>query len=184
LLWAALYIGAGAAQGQRAEHAAAQLARDRGHVPERLTVKPSFGNLLVWKSIYAADGDYHVDAIRAGWGLAVVPGESIPQLDPARDLPWLDPDSRQARDLERFGRFSRHYLALDPGNGSRVVDIRYSMVPNEIDALWGILLDPAAAPDQPAAFVTSRRATPEHRAALWRLLMGRRGQSQTGSDPA
>jgi inner membrane protein len=172
LAWAVCYIALGAVQGHRVEAAAATFAHTRGHEPTRLTVKPSFGNLLVWKSIYVAEGAYHVDAIRAGLTTVVVPGERIPVLDLARDLPWLDAESRQARDLERFRRFSADFLALDPRDGSRVIDIRYSMVPNEIDALWGIVLDPRAGPDAPARFVTSRRATPEHRAALWRLLRG------------
>jgi inner membrane protein len=172
LAWAMLYIGAGALQGQRAEQAALALAQLRGHAPERLTVKPSFANILVWKSIYLAEGDYHVDAIRAGLDVDVVPGDSLPALDLARDLYWLDPASRQARDLERFRRFSAGYLALDPADAARVIDIRYSMVPNAIDALWGIRLSRDAPPDQPVAFFTERRATAAHRAALWRLLTG------------
>jgi inner membrane protein len=184
LAWAACYIGLGAMQGHRAEAAAVALAHLRGHEPARLTVKPSFGNLLVWKSIYAAEGEYHVDAIRAGRSVAVVPGERIPVLDRARDLPWLDPASRQARDLERFYRFSAGYLALDPHDASRVVDVRYSMVPNEIDALWGIVLDPHAGPHAPAGFVTNRQATPAHRAALWRLIRGDGTQSPVSQGAA
>ncbi len=172
LAWAMLYIGAGALQGLRAERAAEEVARTRGHVPERLTVKPSFANILVWKSIYAAGGKYHVDAIRVGLDTMAFPGERVPVLEVARDLPWLDPASRQARELERFRRFSAGYLALDADDAAKVVDIRYSMVPNEIDALWGIRLDPEAPPEQPVEFVTERRATAEHRAALARLLWG------------
>jgi len=88
---------------------------------------------------------FHVDAIRAGWALTVWPGARAPQFDRARDLPWLDPASRQARDLERFRWFSAGYIAQPDDDPHKVVDIRYSMLPNEIDALWGIRLDPAAA---------------------------------------
>lgn len=172
LAWAVLYIGFGFVQGQRAEQAAAALAESRGHLPERLTVKPSFANLLVWKSIYRAEGSFHVDAVRVGLHARIVPGERVPALDLARDLPWLQPASRQGRDLERFRRFSADYLALDPADPHRVVDIRYSMVPNQIDALWGIRLDPAAPADQPVAFFTNRRASADHRAALVRLIRG------------
>jgi inner membrane protein len=172
LAWAVLYLGFGLVQGQRAEHAAAALAQSRGHVPERLTVKPSFANLLVWKSIYRAEGSFHVDAVRVGLDARIVPGERVPALELARDLPWLDRASRQGRDLQRFRRFSADYLALAPADAYRVVDIRYSMVPNQIDALWGIRLDPDAPADKPVAFFTSRRASAAHRAALMRLLRG------------
>jgi inner membrane protein len=172
LCWAVLYVGAGALQGARAEEAALALARERGHRPEHLTVKPSFGNLLVWKSVYLAGGRWYVDAVRAAGAVKSIPGTSTPALEPARDLPWLDPASRQASDLERFRWFSGGYLALDPGESHKVVDVRYSMVPNEIDALWGIVLNPDASPTDPVTFVVDRRADARHRAAIWRLLRG------------
>jgi inner membrane protein len=172
LLWAAVYIGLGAAQSWRVEARAQALAHARGHAPQLLTVKPSFGNILMWKSIYAAEGYFHVDAIRAGWTLTVWPGARTPQLDPARDLPWLDPTSRQARDLERFRWFSAGYIAQPDDDPHKVVDIRYSMLPNEIDALWGIRLDPAAAPADPVAFFVNRRATAAQRTELWAMLRG------------
>jgi inner membrane protein len=173
LAWAVLYVGLGAVQNARVHDAAEALAAERGHPLERLTVKPSFGNLLLWKSIYLANGVFHVDAIRAGRERAVFQGDAISAFDAARDLPWLDPDSRQARDLERFRWFSDGYVALDSRHGYAVVDIRYSMVPNEIDALWGIRLDPRAGSDAPAAFFFNRRATPEHRSALLDMLLAR-----------
>jgi inner membrane protein len=175
LAWAICYIGVGALQGLRAEQAAAALAAARGHVAERLTVKPSFANLLVWKSIYLANGSYHVDAVRVGLRADVFPGASVPALELARDLPGLDPASRQARDVERFRRFSADYLALDPRDGTRVIDVRYSLVPNAIDALWGIRLDPDGAQDRPVEFFTNRRPTAGHRAELVRLLKGEGG---------
>ena len=38
-----------------------------------------------------------------------------------------------------------------------VIDVRYSMLPNRIDPLWGIRLDPAASGDAFSRFVTQRR---------------------------
>lgn len=50
--------------------------------------------------------------------------------------------STQAVDLERFRWFSQDYIAQDPDNPYYIIDVRYSMVPNEIKPLWGILLNP------------------------------------------
>lgn len=172
IAWVLTYLGAGAWQGQRAEDAARALARERDHVPEQLTVKPSFANLIVWKSIYAAEGQWWVDAVRAGARTRVFAGEHIAVLDPGQDLPWLAADSQQALDLRRFEVFSAGYLAADPGTPGRVLDVRYSMVPNRIDALWGITLAPGAARDQPAKFWTNRAATRAHRSALLALIRG------------
>ncbi|MGA0841249.1 MAG: metal-dependent hydrolase [Pseudomonadales bacterium] len=166
--WAAFYLTLGGWQASRAESAARALAQERGHAPERVEVKPSFGNLLLWKSVYGAQGFWWVDAVRAGRQVTTYSGDRAAQLDPARDLPWLTPASRQARDLERFSRFSGGFVALVPGSSNEVMDVRYSMVPNQIDPLWGITL--ARVGDAPTEFWTSREMTPEHRAAFLELL--------------
>lgn len=173
IAWMLVYLGIGGWQGQRAEDAAQTLARERGHVPDRLTVKPSFANLIVWKSIYSADGRWWVDAIRPGIETRAIAGESIPVLDPNAELHWVRPGSRQAVDLARFERFSAGYLAADPSTPGRILDVRYSMVPNRIDALWGINLEPGTTGDEPARFWTNRAASREHRAALMALIQGK-----------
>jgi inner membrane protein len=142
--WVVIYQGLGIYQHQRVAAAGAELAQQRGLTPIRLEVKPSFGNLLLWKVIYEVEDGYYTDAVRAAPNLTTYPGEFIPRLDIARDLPWLDPDSQQARDLERFRWFSRGYLSLDPANPLRVIDMRYSLVPNEATGMWSIWLDPDA----------------------------------------
>ena len=65
-LWALVYLGIGVIQHERAMSVASAVAVQRGHTAERLTVKPSFANLLVWKAIYLDDAEYYVDAVRVG----------------------------------------------------------------------------------------------------------------------
>ena len=172
LFWALGYLAAGVVQNQRAEAAGVQLAAMRGHQPHRLTAKTGFGNLLVWKVVYEHDGRFYVDGIRTGLDVSVCAGDSIPTLDVQRDLPWLDSDSLQAGDLERFRWFSDGYVALHPAVVNRVIDMRYSMVPNQIDPLWGIDLDPESAHDQHVRFATDRATRLEQRDAYWALLSG------------
>lgn len=172
LAWAACYLLLGVVQTHRVEAAAVALAADRGHQPNRVTVKAGFANLLVWKIIYEHGGRYHVDAVRAGMEVAVCPGASVAALDIARDLPWLDQHSQQARDVERFRWFSDDYLALDPKRANRVIDVRYSVVPNQIDPLWGVALSPDVAPDVHVAFFANETIGPGQRGDYLRLLTG------------
>ena len=172
LAWALAYLGLGVVQNHRAEDAGARLAAMRGHEPQRLTAKAAFANLLVWKVVYEHDGRYYVDGVRTGTTVSVCPGASVARLDLERDLPWLDADSQQARDVERFRWFSDGYVALDPSVPNRVIDMRYSLVPNEIDPLWGVELDPDAPPDRHVRYVTDRAARVAQRGAFWRLLTG------------
>lgn len=170
LLWVVAYLALGVAQRERAEAFGHDVARDRGHSALEIIAKPSFGNLLLWKTIYEHGGRYHVDAVRLGWNPTSFPGESIASLDVGRDLSWLPPDTVQARDLERFRWFSDGFLAVDSHHANRVIDVRYSMLPNRIDALWGIELDPSAPSGTHATFFTARRTTAEIRSQMVRML--------------
>jgi inner membrane protein len=155
--WCAAYMALGLAQNHRATSAALALADERGHVPSRLTVKPAFGSIVLWKSIYEEDGHIHIDAVRVLGDVEIFPGQSLIKLNVERDFPWLDPTSQQSRDVQRFEWFADGYLALDATIPNRIVDVRYSLVPNRGDGLWAIELDPTATADSHAAYVTMRR---------------------------
>jgi inner membrane protein len=157
--WCLCYMGLGYVQHQRAVTAAAGLAADRGHAPASIDAKPSLGNLLLWKTIYADSGRFFVDAVRVGMSVETFDGDERPILDVARDFPWLDSASQQARDVERFHWFADGYVALDPDRSNRVVDLRYSLVPNSANAFWGIELDSQAPPNDHVAYVTMRNRT-------------------------
>ena len=98
------------------------------------------------------------------------PGQSAAKLVLARDLPWLAPSTQQARDVERFRWFSQDYLALDPRDPLEVIDIRYSMLPDRIDPLWGIRLDPVAPSDAFSRFVTQRRLGRDDRERMFEMM--------------
>ena len=156
-VWVALFLVVGLVQRDRAEAAGRAIARARDHAPVLVEAKPAFASLFLWKTIYEHAGRYYVDAVRVGGAPIHFPGQSAAKLVLARDLPWLAPGTQQARDVERFRWFSQDHLALDPGDPFEVIDIRYSMLPDRIDPLWGIRLDPAAPDDAFSRFVTQRR---------------------------
>ncbi|QFU76211.1 metal-dependent hydrolase [Halioglobus maricola] len=170
LVWALCYLGFGLYQRDAAVQMGRELALSRGHTAHGLEAKPSFGNVLLWKTVYA-DGDrYYVDAVRVTWRPKVYPGDSVLKLDLERDMPWLEANSQQALDVERFRWFSNDYVALDPEHPNRVIDIRYSMLPNEIDPLWSIELSPNAGRWDHVEYVMSRDGGPERAAILWQML--------------
>lgn len=171
LVWALCYLSLGALQRERAEAAGWTLAKARGHAPVRLEAKPTFANLWLWKLVYETDDHFYVDAIHVLGSPKIFTGDRLRKLDVARDFPWLDPHSQQARDIGRFQWFSNGYVAVD--ERQRVVDVRYSLVPNQIKPLWGIALDPAGAAETHVAYFVERDAGREARAAFWALLMGR-----------
>lgn len=173
LVWAGVYLTLGMVQHQAALEMGRAIAASRGHEPVRLEVKPSFANILVWKTLYETDGRYYVDAVRASVVPKVFPGDSVPTLDLARDLPWLEPESQQARDIERFRWFSDDYIARDPRHPNRIVDVRYSMVPNEVAALWSIEVLGNAAQTDHARFRTHRRGAARRFGRLWNMVFSK-----------
>lgn len=174
LAWASIYLAVGMLQHHRAIEAGKQRASERGHQFERLHAKPSFANLLVWKTIYEAEGHYFVDAVRLGFGseALIYVGESTLKLDLKRDFPWLERDSQQAKDVERFRWFSDDFLAVDQNDPNKIVDMRYSLVPNEINALWGIRLESGAALDQHVSYEAERGDSKASGAKLWAMIKG------------
>ena len=143
---------------------------DRQHTPIQLEAKPSFANLLVWKVVYETKDHYHVDAVRVGASVKTYPGESVPKLDIGRDFPWLDQNSQQARDIERFRWFSNGFVAKDPMDELRIIDVRYSIVPNQLKALWSIKLSPSATTDSHVEYLTHRDNSPASRQLFFDML--------------
>ena len=169
--WMATYITAAAGQHQRAITMGHELAESRGHQTDQLSVKPSFGNIVVWKLIYEADDVFYVDALKPGIFNSVIwPGAQIRKLDVQRDFPWLDPDTQQARDIERFAKFSAGYIAVDPDNPKRIADIRYSLLPQNLEPLWGIELSREANPAQHVQYYTQRNGSREALPAMLNMI--------------
>jgi inner membrane protein len=171
LSWALIYPSIGYMQRQRVEQLAWQWAATQHHQPIRLTAKPSFANLLVWKVIYETDQDFHTFAVRAGYNLQRYSGESIAKIDLQKDFPWLKPESQQASDINRFSEFSNGYIALSPDSTVQIMDIRYSMLPNSLQALWGIQLNMNAGDQQHVGYYTQRGISDQQLQTFKKMLL-------------
>ncbi len=145
LLFAFSYLILGWIQHQQVDQLSLQLASERGHQAERRLVKPTLGNLFLWRSIYLHQNKYYVDAIRlnpfTGYS-TLFEGESVERFDPkSNDLNIAD-DSVLQNDIIRFSSFNSQYLALSPLKQNFTIDVRYSNLPHKINVLWGIRIDP------------------------------------------
>ena len=156
LLWAVAYLSLGYAQMLRALEVGSELAASRGHDAARPRAMPSIGNLWLWRHIYEHDGRIYADAIRVLLEPTVFEGSSLRALD-TRDYRWLDPASTQAEDLRRFGHFADGYLAVTQSDPNRIVDLRYSALPNDVAGIWSITLDRQANTDEHVRFVADHR---------------------------
>lgn len=168
------YLMFGLTQHQRAAGMAQELAAGRGHRVERALVKPTLGNLMLWRSVYQSDGKYFVDALRPGLFSAsrVYAGRTIPRLVRERDLAAIPDSSLLAEDVRRFTALSDGYVAIHPDRPHVLIDVRYSNLPNSVQPLWGIEMD-LARPDARAPQRFYRDLSAETRRKFIGMVLGR-----------
>ena len=174
LLLVSCYLVLGVYQQQRAYDAAIALAEQRGHVVDRLVVKPTMANNILWRSIYEADGVFYVDGIRVGWFSPdkVYFGQNAARFDVERDMPELMHDSVLSHDIERFRYFSNEFVILDTRRENVLIDVRYSMLPTTLTPLWGIDMN-VKSKDEHVRFVQYRDTSPDTREQFTAMVLGR-----------
>ena len=170
LAWAVTYLTLGVYLHNVAINVGKEIAEQRGHIVTRIKAKPSFGNLILWKTIYETDGKFYVDATNLFFS-NIISGESIKKLNLKKDFPWLEKESQQYKDVDRFKWFSNDFLAVNPNNKNQIVDIRYSGIPNEIGGLWGIQLNPNKHNHEHVEFVSMRSASIERFKVLRDMIL-------------
>jgi inner membrane protein len=175
LLYAALYLLLGVGQRHRALGEQVRLAEERGHVISRGDAKPSFANNVVFRSTYQAGGQYHVDAIRVGYfsDPKVYTGESIAVLDRGQFEQKYGVGAIKSNDIDRFAYFSDNYLIEHPTHPGVLGDLRYAMLPNQLDPLWGIDVTANESHEHAVFRQFQRPIDAEGRATFWRMLLGR-----------
>lgn len=168
---ALIYLLFGVFQRERAEKVLMDLAEKRGHHVERLTVKPTIGNLILWRGIYESDGQFYVDAVRVGFSSQVYEGNSCEKVILEKHFEGLSPETLLYSDLKRFQHFSDDYLFYHPSLPNTLGDLRYSLLPHELEPLWGITID-LKATDKHVYFQHYRQITRSAWKRYWTLLKG------------
>ena len=172
LSWVLIYSSLGFIQKDRSIETGKKLAQSRGHEVINIEAKPSFANIIVWKTIYTTQTHYYIDAVRAGLNTRIIEGVKIGKFNIQKSFPWLDPQSQQAKDIERFRWFSNGYIAISHNNPNHIIDIRYSMLPNEGHGLWGIELNPDGDNQVYIKRIFNRRSDMSTYIKLWNMISG------------
>lgn len=170
--WMAVYLSFGFSQQQKAQNLAIKLANQRGHQIERLIVKPTIANELLWSIRYV-----HGDSLYAD-GVQLLPFTSPKIYDgkSVRLLPWKQQyeqfqGTRMYKDIRRFSKLSDGILIAHPDHQNVIGDGRYAMLPTSVSPLWGIKID-TLKPGQHVDFKTYRETTPEVRTQFKEMLLG------------
>ncbi len=167
-----LYLLIGAVQLQRAESVLDELVAQRGHAIERQMVKPTIGNLLLWRSVYQSGDTFYIDAIRVGLQTRIYEGETTKRFNRISLPAGVDVDSTLSRDIERFHVLSDDFVAYFPGRLDALGDVRYAMSPLSSQPLWGIELD-FANPENHVRYEFYRQSSKQQRQQFVAMLLGK-----------
>lgn len=174
-VFALAYVALGGLLHRNATTVQAGLAHSRGHAIEHGRVMPTLGNVVVWRSVYAAGGEIHADAVRVTpfGARAVAKGERLPRLTEPPELP-ADPALRDRfeRDFARFSWFADDLVARDPADPTAFADMRYSLATGGFVPLWGVRFH-ADGREPPVEWVELMRHRERAFTELWQLLTGR-----------
>jgi inner membrane protein len=172
MAWLAFFLLLGYIQLQRAGNITYAIARERGHIIDRMVVKPTLGNRVLWRSTYISSDTVYTDGIRLRYfrGYLVYEGDSAP-LMVIQDFGGLH-GTTQHHDIQRFDRLADGFLVEHPHEPGVIGDARYAMLPTSLVPLWGIRLNPDN-PDQHVGFEYFRDASKENRSQLTDMLFGR-----------
>ena len=151
LTLALAYISLGVVQNQRVLAVQRELAAVRGHELQRGRAMPTFGNIIIWRSLYEDElGMLHADAVRPGlFGpTRVREGESLKRVE----IEALRADPRITARLDRvllgFEQFADGYIGLVGDNPNALGDMRYSMITEGFSPMWGLKLNLLDSVDQ------------------------------------
>lgn len=173
LLFCTTYLFTAYVQQNRAINIQSEIAMKRGHIIEKSIVKPTLGNIVLWRSIYLYQGNYYIDAIRAGLNNSrIYQGETVKSVSPNIDFSFIDKNSQLYQDVIRFQTFSNNYIAFDPNNRSILGDARYSILPNSANPLWGITINPNKV-DEHTPYITMRKHNAKLRQQYIDMVLGK-----------
>lgn len=173
------YMLFGFIQQQRAMTTAEELIVLRGHQTNhqqshKHVVKPTMGNLLLWRSVYIYKDRIYADAIRVGIFSenTIYEGESTEKVSIQKHFPKLSSLSVLYKDIQRFETFSDGYVAFDLSDPNVVGDLRYSMLPTKVKPLWGIVIN-RDNPEKHAGYQFFRDGSEPIRTQFIKMLLGK-----------
>jgi len=174
LLFAGLYMLVGWIQHERAWDMLQKVALDRGHVIERGIVKPTLGNILVWRSVYQYKDHLYVDGVRVGLfdNPRFYKGHSVVLFKLEEDFKDMPKSLALYKDIERFMEFSDGYVSIHPESSHILGDIRYANKPLGVKPMWGIEMD-IHNPQHHAEYKFYRDLSKENRQQYYDMLLGR-----------
>jgi len=173
LLCCVCYLCTGALQQHRARTLLTQTLSSNHPEMTHTLLKPSFGNIIVWRGLAWNDQEIVSTAIRPGLfsGNRVYAGERRPRPGARQLADWGGNSARVHGDVRRFARLSAQLLILHPSRPTLLGDARFALLPDSLEPLWGLELD-AIGTGRRLNYVTNRNMTQARQRRFLGMLAG------------
>ena len=150
-----------------------EISERRGHNIERLIIKPTIGNIILWRSVYRTNNKYYVDAVYAPFfdEPKFKSGAILNAIDKESVFPELKSNSIQREDIRRFSFFSDDFIYIHPLNRFLIGDLRYGFLPYDDKSLWGIEIN-TNTPEIHVDFKNLRDFNEKFYKEYWNMLSG------------
>lgn len=172
-LWIFCYLLFGFFQHERAEKKAYSFAEKQNQSIERLVIKPTIGNQLLWSIRYEAKNTLYAHGLHLNpfTESKFYEGTSTPLLDWRKEYDTYK-GTTLYNDIQRFEKLSKGYLIRHPKQKDVIGDGRYAMLPTSLSPLWGIKAD-TSQPHQHVPFLNFRNTSEEIRSEFLKMLLGK-----------
>lgn len=140
LMWFSSYALLGVWQHHRAEQAVRHYLATEKIVPERLAIKPTISNLILWRAIWLENGRWQLAAVHIAPGMEskIALGDTQIAWSPAA-AGNPPPGTFGEKIIQEFSEFTQDWNAYTlTETGILVGDIRFSMLPTSGRSLWSV----------------------------------------------
>lgn len=168
------YLSMGLLINKKVESLVYKIAKNRGHTVSKMLLNPTFGNIILWRTIYKSDKSYYVDAVYMPFFKKpkIKKGLKVNVINKDTVFPSIKANTRQRNDINRFSKFSNDYIYIHPKFDNIIADLRYGTLPYDSLSMWGIMINPERQ-DQHVEFKNLRDFKKEHYKIFWNMLNGK-----------
>lgn len=166
------YLCVGYLQHERAQAVVQSSADAQRLNVDRIIVKPSFANILLWRTLTIKDGNVSANAVRLNlFGESkTYPGESTKLVTDTDIQRWANGSYKKVTEGRRFLKLSDSILVHDENNENFLGDVRFALLPNSLKPLWGI---ENVGNEKSIVYLTQRKLSDETRTQFMDMLFGR-----------
>lgn len=174
LIYSLFYLSVAQIQQIRVTNEIEKIARNQGHEIEKLKLNPTLSNIILWRTVYEFNNNYYVNAIYMPFfaEAKTYSGHKVNKINLDNLLAEFPENSAITQDIQRFNIFSQGFIYFYPQEENIIADLRYGILPNGINSLWGIKINKEK-PEVHSEYIFLRKFSQDKVKTFSKMLTGK-----------